>query len=87
MPYQIKPDSGGFVVANKETGQIFSNRPLSMEKAKAQLKALLASEKKQKPMKELASKRTKVAGRSKLYSNNAQQMEDAMMRTFTKLFS
>jgi hypothetical protein len=86
MPYEIKPDAGGYVVANKETGQTFSNRPLTLEKAKAQMKALYSSEKKQKPMKELASKSTKT-GRKGLYSRKTQEKEDDVLRKLSKLIS
>jgi hypothetical protein len=77
MPYEIKPDAGGYVVVNKETNQIFSNRPLTLEKAKAQMKALYASEKRQKPMKEITSKRTKT---NRLYGRNTQRMEAEMIK-------
>jgi len=84
MPYEIKPEPGGYVVINSNTGMTYSNRPLTLEMAKKQMKAMYASEKTQKPLKQLVSKRSKVSGRAKMYSPNAQQLEDDVMRKLAK---
>lgn len=47
MPYKIVKRKGGYYVAKKsDVGRKFSKKPLTQTKAKAQLKALYASEKK-----------------------------------------
>ena len=40
MPYKIKKTKKGYKVCKKVGGKCFSKKPLSKEKAKAQLKAI-----------------------------------------------
>ena len=82
MPYTLKPANGGFFVMNEETGAVYSNNPLTLQKAKAQMRALYASEKPQKPMKEISSKPKKPV--KKLYTSEVKKKEDAMLKRLAK---
>ena len=44
MPYEIRKVKGGYRVCKRDGSKCFSNTPLSHDRAKAQLKALYASE-------------------------------------------
>lgn len=46
MPWKIVKDKGGYQVVTKATGRTHSHKPMSKAKAKAQLRALYASERK-----------------------------------------
>jgi len=43
MPYSVVKSGEGFKVRNKNTGKTYSKKPLSREKAKAQMSAIHAS--------------------------------------------
>jgi hypothetical protein len=45
MPYKIVKAGGGAKVCKKEGGKCFSKKPLSVGRAKAQLKAIYANTK------------------------------------------
>jgi len=48
MPYEIKSVPGGYFVANKETDKLYSNKPMELSKAEAQLRTLEKSIEKEK---------------------------------------
>ncbi len=43
MPYKVRKSGKGYKVANKETGKTYSKKPLSKEKADAQMRAIYAN--------------------------------------------
>jgi hypothetical protein len=46
MPYEIKKVTGGYKVCKKNEKKCFSKKPLKLEKAKKQMKAIIINEKK-----------------------------------------
>ena len=46
MPYKIKKSGKGYKVCKKTGSKCFSKKPLSKEKAKAQMRAIYANESK-----------------------------------------
>lgn len=45
MPYKLVKATGGYYVENKATGRRYSEEPISLKKAEAQLRVLQATEK------------------------------------------
>tara|TARA_R100001086_G_scaffold97309_1_gene48422 strand:- start:513 stop:845 length:333 start_codon:yes stop_codon:yes gene_type:complete len=87
MPYEICPVKGGFKVRRKKCGcgckgKAMSNKPLTKEKAEAQMKAILISEANDKKISDKDKERLKDHAKQHKGGMNSKHMRN--MKTFMR---